>query len=172
VDPNAGGSGDLLLQLVGHSYWNNVNPAQDGILVLRFKAGQAGPASQSANFQGSAVAYCFSRFTVANYVRIVQESAGTYTFWANMPPWCGGTRLLVSGSPFAYDGSYKGTSAPAVPAVNIVNGQNAGGAYLDVVPSRLDTTADPPAYAGRSWGCRLTSSRGSPVGCSRLFALP
>jgi hypothetical protein len=80
-------------------------------------------------------------------VRIVQELAGTYTFWANMPPWCGGTRLLVSGSPFAYDGSYKGTAAPAVPALNIVNGQNAGGAYLDVVPSRLYTTADPPAYA-------------------------
>jgi hypothetical protein len=147
LDVGVGGGGDLKLELVGHSYWNNVNTGQDGIFLLRFKAGQTGAASQNADFQGSALAYCFSRTTVANYVRIVQESAGVYTFWANMPPWCHGTTLLVSGYPFTYDGSYKGASAPTVPARNVVSGQNAGGAYLDVVPSRVYTTADPPSAA-------------------------
>ena len=94
-------------------------------------------------FQGSASAYNLG--FVVNYIRIVQESAGVYTFWANVPPWNFGTTLLVSGYPFTYDGSYQGTSAPPVPDQNVVNGQNAGGAFVDVTASRVFTSASPPA---------------------------
>jgi hypothetical protein len=74
-------------------------------------------------------------------MRIVQESAGTYTFWGRMPPWRGGSLLLVSGHPFTYDGNFYGTSTPVVPATNILaNGQNAGGAFIDVPGFQLFST--------------------------------
>jgi hypothetical protein len=115
------------------------------MFILRFKAGQQGASSQNQLFSGSAIAWKLTTNAGVLTMRIVQESAGTYAFWGRMPAWRGGTLLLGTGYPFTYDGGFYGTSDPVVPAANVVNGQNAGGAFLDVTPNQIFTSAAPPA---------------------------
>ena len=100
--------------------------------------------SGSLRQQGSAIAWKLTTNAGVLTMRIVQQSPGTYDFWGRMPFWCGGTLLLVTGYPFTYDGSFSGTSDLVVPAANVVNGQNAGGAFLDVTPNQIFTSAVPP----------------------------